>query len=170
MHEVLTEAINCPFCNENVSTIWAQENGFNAVKCSLCGLIYVNPRPVASYIEDAVKKGIHGSNRTVVGKPSATKVLSYRRIFLDVFADVWASKRKVSWLDVGAGFGEIVETLIGLAPPGSVIEGIEPMRPKVQEANKNGINIKEGYVYDIKGTYEYVSLINGNHSPSVSLN
>lgn len=159
MHKVLLEVINCPFCNENVSTLWAQENGFTAVKCSFCGLIYVNPRPVASYIDDAVKKGIHGDNRNVIGKPRPAKVFFYRKIFLDIFTDVWASKRKVSWLDVGAGFGEIVETLISLAPPGSVIEGIEPMGPKVQLANKNGINIIEGYVHDINRTYEFVSLI-----------
>ena len=157
-----TERINCPLCNNRDYSVWAEENGFFAVKCSECGLIYVNPRPLSHIISEAVKSGVHRNvnhGRTVISRRVGSKVNLYRKIISTIFADVWESKKLVSWLDVGAGYGEIIEAVTLLAPTGSKIEGIESMRPKVIKAKKLGIQIKECYISKITEKYDFVSLI-----------
>lgn len=157
------ERINCPFCNNKDYSVWAEENGFFAVKCSECGLIYVNPRPLPHITSEAVKSGVHRNvnhGRTAISRRVGAKVKLYRKIISTIFADVWESKKLVSWLDVGAGYGEIIEAVTLLAPTGSKIEGIEPMRPKVIKAKKLGIQIKECFISEITEKYDFVSLIN----------
>ncbi len=56
MNQFETEAIPCPLCEKDQYRLFAEENGFRAVKCDFCGLIYVNPRPVVELITEAVKK------------------------------------------------------------------------------------------------------------------
>lgn len=77
------ELIPCLFCQSNESNLWATENGFNAVKCRECGLIYVNPRNAQSVVDKAVTTGHHSEvqgGRNVVGRRSKRKVSKYRRV------------------------------------------------------------------------------------------
>lgn len=156
------ESVSCPFCQSNESNHWVTENGFNAVKCRECGLIYVNPRNIQSVVDKAVTMGHHSEvlgGRNVVGRRSKRKVLKYRRVLGRLFNDVWSANRTISWLDIGAGFGEIVEALSSLAPKGSQVHGIEPMGPKAQNAQSRGILVREGYLNSVKESYDFVSLV-----------
>ena len=156
------ESVSCLFCQSNESNLWATENGFNAVKCRQCGLIYVNPRNTQSVVDKAVTTGHHSEvpgGRNVVGRRSKRKVLKYRRVLSALFKDVWSANRTISWLDIGAGFGEIVEALSSLAPKGSQVHGIEPMGPKAQNAQSRGILVREGYLNSVKESYDFVSLV-----------
>ena len=156
------ESVSCPFCQSNESNHWVTENGFNAVKCRECGLIYVNPRNIQSVVDKAVTTGHHSEvpgGRNVVGRRSKRKVLKYRRVLSALFKDVWSANRTISWLDIGAGFGEIVEALSSLAPKGSQVHGIEPMGPKAQNAQSRGILVREGYLNSVKESYDFVSLV-----------
>lgn len=158
-----TEHINCPYCGESKSRFWARENGFTAVKCSACGIVYVNPRPTISSIRQAVRTGVHSevdSNRTAISRRVDGKVSHYREVLGSLFEDVWGTDKQISWLDIGAGYGEVVEALGSLAGPGSRIEGIEPMKPKVVYARARGVCIREGYLSEIKDRFDYVSVIN----------
>lgn len=76
----------------------------------------------------------------------ARKVSLYRRVFQDLFADLWAAGRPVSWLDVGAGYGEVLQAVASLVPPGSVVMGVEPMRHKAAHARQRGLDVAEGYL------------------------
>jgi len=157
------ETISCPYCRKHESISWAKENGFTAVKCLNCGLIYVNPRPCLSLIDEAVKKGIHcetNNKRVVITHRVASKVNFYKKIIRNMFDDVWCSEKKISWLDVGAGFGEIVEAVSMLAPDGSKIEGLEPMEPKRICAEKRGLIMKNGYLNNVEEKFNFLSLIN----------
>lgn len=161
--EQVTEEINCPFCNGSSSTDWATENGFTAVKCSDCSLIYVNPRPKQALISEAVKTGNHREvegGHNVVTRRRPKKVATYKKIISEVFADVWRQNKPISWLDIGAGYGEIIEAITALASQGSSIEGIEPMRPKVEQAKKLGLKVRERYLSEVTEQYNYVSLFN----------
>ena len=162
--EIELEEINCPCCSvSGRNTLWAQENGYDAVKCGECGLIYVNPRPSQSMISEAVKTGVHKeieNGRTAIVHRVSGNVGLYRRLMSGLFADVWAKERPISWLDIGAGYGEFVEAIASLAPEGSSVEGIEPMKPKADNSKKRGLKIREGYVSDIDEMYDYVSLVN----------
>ncbi|MDY0093664.1 MAG: methyltransferase domain-containing protein [Candidatus Vecturithrix sp.] len=62
-------------------------------------------------------------------------------------------------MDVGAGYGEIVEAVSALAPEGSLVEGIEPMQPKAAAAKALGIPVHHGYLGDLNKRYDIVSLV-----------
>jgi 2-polyprenyl-3-methyl-5-hydroxy-6-metoxy-1,4-benzoquinol methylase len=161
--ETNTEIINCPYCDESKSSPWASEYGFTAVKCFECGLVYVNPRPVQSLIREAVETGVHSNvehGRTVIARRVGTKVARYKKLISIMFRDIWCSQKTISWLDVGAGYGELVEAITAIAPPGSIIEGIEPMKPKVENARGRGLKVREKFVSEIREKYDFVSIIN----------
>ncbi len=158
-----TEIIDCPYCGRSDGVPWAEENGFTAEKCGECGLVYVNPRPNQSLIQQAVKTGVHSDvdhGRTAVTRRVVSKVAYYKKIFSSMFDDVWRDTTTITWLDVGAGYGEIVEAVASLAPTGSEIEGIEPMHPKAEHARARGLNISEKYLHEVREKFDFVSLIN----------
>lgn len=161
--ESTVESIVCPYCYDSRSLPWAKENGFRAVKCSGCGLVYVNPRPSLCLINKAVRTGVHDGvdrGRTAIARRVGSKVSLYKKIIADMFADVFQEPRKISWLDVGAGYGEVVEAVSALAAPGSKIDGLEPMEPKAVHARKRGLAIFKGFLSAIDNQYDYVSVIN----------
>lgn len=162
MAGMLTE-IACPLCGEGQSSLWAQENGFRAVRCSACGLVYVNPRPALSEINEAVRTGVHGAEANflnVVADRAPSRVRRYSRIIGSLFRDRFETGQPISWLDVGAGYGEVVEAVERAAPRNSKIEGIEPMRPKVEAARKLGFAVSDTYLSEVGARYDVVSLIN----------
>jgi len=158
-----TETIDCPYCNTSKSEPWVEENGFVAVKCSECGLVYVNPRPVQSLISEGVETGVHSNvehGRTaIVRRLGGPMVARYKKILAAMFNDVWEKADPISWLDVGAGYGEVVEAVFALAPEGSQVEGIEPMEPKATRARALGIKVNNKYLCDVTEKYDFVSLV-----------
>jgi cyclopropane fatty-acyl-phospholipid synthase-like methyltransferase len=65
-----------------------------------------------------------------------------------------------SWLDIGAGYGEFVEALIRTLPPGSRIQGIEPMLGKVEQALRLNLPLSTQPLASIEGPFDAVSMIN----------
>jgi SAM-dependent methyltransferase len=171
--ESTVEEIVCPFCAGSENLLWARENGFSAVKCSDCGLVYVNPRPIMSLIDKAVKTGRHSEvahGRTVIGRRVRAKVKLYKRLLAEMFVDVWGNSRIISWLDVGAGYGEVVEAVSALAPTGSRVEGLEPMEPKAVQARDRGLTMIDGYLSDVRDKFNFISLVNVfSHIPDFRL-
>lgn len=166
--------IDCPYCNSSSYLHWATENGFHAVKCSDCGLVYVNPCPIKDLITEAVETGIHSNvrhNRTAINRRVKTKVSLYKRIIGHMFSDIWEQHQRISWLDVGAGYGEVVEAISALAAEDSRVEGIEPMKPKAEHAKARGLCIRQAYLEDIREeSYDFVSVINVfSHIPDFRL-
>lgn len=157
------EAVACPYCGGHDFTAWADERGFTAVRCNICALVYVNPRPTLDSIDAAVRTGAHSDavaqGMSVVSRRVASKVARYEKIFARLFADVWRGGKPVSWLDVGAGYGEVVEAVTRLAPAGSRIEGLEPMRPKATQARARGLAITEGYLRASHAKVGFVSVV-----------
>jgi SAM-dependent methyltransferase len=160
---VSVQRIPCPYCGADDFRFWIRENGYDAVQCVKCRLVYVNPRPVADLIQSGVETGVHeevGSGRSFVGRRAEWKLHRYRRVFGSLFKDVWEAGAPVRWLDVGAGFGEVVETVQALAPAGSVVEGIEPMEPKARAARAAGLAVRQGYLDATEAArYDFISLI-----------
>lgn len=156
------EKIACPYCGAMESSAWAVEIGFTAVRCSGCALIYVNPRPPLASIDHAVRTGSHGeeaSHLNVESRRIDSKVRRYRRLFAHLFEDVWRAGRPIGWLDVGAGYGEIVEAVAALAPPDSRVEGLEPMAPKAAQARARGLTITEDYLRPGRPKVGFVSIV-----------
>lgn len=156
------EAIPCPFCRSGRHVEWAEERGFIAVRCEECGLLFCNPRPKLALIDAAVRTGTHGDEAqglVVVARRVASKVVQYQHVFGEMFDDVWRLRRPVSWLDVGAGYGEVLEAVTALAPPGSRVVGLEPMHPKALKARARGLTVLEEYLRPGQHCAEIVSII-----------
>jgi SAM-dependent methyltransferase len=162
MQPARLESIPCPYCGSARHRPWAQELGFTAVRCLDCALLYCNPRPAQALIDAAVRTGAHGPEAqglVVTARRLGSKVSRYRRVFGEMFDDLWRAGRPVSWLDVGAGYGEIVEAVQALAPPGSRIAGLEPMRPKAAAARARGLQIVEDYLRPGQPKVQVVSVV-----------
>lgn len=156
------ETVPCPYCGSQRSQPWADERGFTAVRCKGCALIYCNPRPALHLIDSAVRTGSHGPEAqglNVVGRRIDARVAHYRSVFRDLFDDLWRSGRPISWLDVGAGYGEVLEAVTALAPSGSRIEGLEPMKPKATQARERGLVVTEDYLRAQHDKVDVVSIV-----------
>lgn len=149
MEDSALETIPCPYCGSSDHRLWAQERGFDAVRCVACRLIFCNPRPALRAIDVAVRTGAHGpaaGHLDARAHRVARKVAVYRRVFQDLFDDLWRAGRPVSWLDIGAGYGEVLQAVGSLVPPGSTVMGVEPMRHKATSARQRGLQVTEGYL------------------------
>jgi len=157
------ETVDCPYCHADHPDPWGIENGFTAVKCGDCGLVYVNPRPSLRGISDATRLGQHkiGTGQVDVAYTRSTrKMRRYaRRIQAMYGAEIFAGK-PIRWLDIGAGFGELVEALATVLPPGSEIAGIEPMARKVASARSRGLAVSDADLDSIDRDYDVVSIVN----------
>jgi len=161
--DIRLETVACPLCGGLDGGRWGAENGFACVKCSGCGLVYVNPRPSTDEISHANEIGAHrtdGEALQVVFKRSRRKAMRYATTVRTIFPDIVSSTRPVRWLDVGAGFGELVEVLQEMLPAGSQVMGIEPMAPKVAEAQARGLPVYQADLAETGGGFDVISLVN----------
>ena len=154
------EDVNCPCCGANATTPWATESGYSLVRCTACLLLYVNPRPSMQDISAANKLGEHRTEAgTVVVRAhrDARLVSGFRRLIAELFPDL---SGPVRWLDVGAGYGEMVQAAQSMLPPGSKVQGIEPMTAKTLHAQAAGINVVATPLSEVGEGHDVVSLIN----------
>lgn len=158
------EHTRCPYCDADDAAPWGQENGWTAVKCAQCGIVYLNPRPRPSEITSSTRMGLH---RTEAGsldvreKFRQSRVGKLRRRVLEQFDTDELAQRPIKWLDVGAGFGELVMALMPITHPASTVDGVEPCRHKVERARSLGLPVCLRTLGEVEaGRYDYVSLIN----------
>jgi SAM-dependent methyltransferase len=155
-------AVSCPLCNRREAWGWGCENGYSAVKCVGCGLVYVSPRPADETISEATRTGQHrheAGAMSVVYAPSRRKLARYRARMQRVLTGE-LGQDPVSWLDIGAGFGELIEALRGVLPAGSRIRGIEPMAAKAAHARARGLPVTSESLAQVSESFDFVSLIN----------
>ena len=154
--------IFCPCCHADSTLPYAEESGYKVVRCLDCGLLYVNPRPELACIDFAVKNGEHqlgALNLNVRSRRISSKVNSYKRIFNDIFQDIWSSGRDILWVDVGSGYGEIVEAVTELASSSSAVIGVEPMKYKAEYASLHGLKIVNNYLQPEQFKADVISAI-----------
>ena len=156
---VLTlQEVPCPNCLGGDASPWAEEAGCTIVRCRRCELLYVNPRPNQGLIDHAVMHGVHADEMggaDVKARRIPSKVDAYTRRLSRMFD--WS--RPVRWLDIGAGYGEIVEAVSRLAPAGSKVEGLEPMRAKADAAHAMGLSVRNDYFDPSRDKADVISLV-----------
>lgn len=155
------ENVHCYNCGSNNASDFAQENGFSLVKCTGCGLLYVNPRPNAEEVDQAHKLGQHRGAELIqtTGFYDFSKVSSYTQTLKEVFVDGKVLKGK-QWLDIGCGFGEFLEALNMFSSDGVIAKGVEPNVKKAAAARNNGLDVSYFDLAEHQEKYDYISILN----------
>ena len=158
----MLETVACPCCGETAHTLWAEERGYQLARCTRCRLLYVNPRPPMSAIDEGVRLGEHrieGRRVDVRARRIPKKVRMYERLLGRMFADRFQGA-PVTWIDYGAGYGEVIEAVAKLAPAGSRTIGVEPMEHKTDAARKEGLEMVGGYPQPGQYQADVISMVN----------
>ncbi len=170
MNSSAHELIGCPYCHGEASHEWAEERGFRVVRCDDCRFLYLNPRLKSDVIEKAVETGVHAEagGLDIAERRNLKKHARYRALFRRVFADVAAAGKPVSWLDVGCGYGEIMQAAASVLPPGSHVAGLEPMKAKADVARGLGLDVRQAYLGGDQPPVDIISVIDVfSHLPDV---
>lgn len=155
------KSVVCYNCGSSRNEPYAEENGFHLVKCSECGLLYVNPRPSDDEISAAHRMGQHRGTRaiSVTGQFKSYQVRFYRRMLADVFGPTfnWHGK---SWLDIGCGHGELL-VAVGQESRGETsTRGVEPNERKQTMARSRGLDVSYFDLKNHQEKYDVISLLN----------
>ena len=156
------ETVTCYNCGHFDATPWGDEQGFHMVKCTGCGLVYLNPRPTLDEIDHASQTGLHklgSESLNVVGRYSRRKAKVYRER-LHALLDPPSASAPVRWLDIGSGYGELLQAVLDLGFRKIEAEGVEPCLPKVERARSRGLPVSSKRLDELSGPYTHVSLIN----------
>jgi SAM-dependent methyltransferase len=156
------QRVPCPCCASGESEFWAEENGFDVVRCKSCQLLYVNPRESTIEIDSAVRSGVHKLERRALdvrAKRVPNKIGLYRKVILNMFPDLFNNQTKIIWVDVGSGYGEVLESVQSLAGVGSTVIGVEPMQHKADSAKSRGLEVVNAYLEPSQYQADVISLI-----------
>jgi len=133
------------------------------VRCKDCGLVYVSPRPALASISRAAQTGMHAGERSleVTGAYGGPKRHAhYLSRLADLFGPGYFHGSGERWLDVGAGFGELLETL-AIASGGSLrARGLEPNEAKAASARARHLDVSFVELSALGERFQYVSLLN----------
>jgi SAM-dependent methyltransferase len=154
-----TEEVPCYFCGGSEGTVWGREGGYRALRCANCGLVYVSPRPARDAIDDAARTGEHAAETGVTGRYRRGRVRAHERVIRAMFADL-VDRTHLRWLDVGAGFGEMVDAVAHVFSAPEVV-GLEPNSAKRSAARSRGVTLEGGRLADFASSrFDVVSLLN----------
>ena len=162
MTDTELEDCNCPYCGSSSKKQWGIEKGFHTVRCTGCDFLYLSPRPSQEIRTSATDTGSHGAadGMDISERYIPAKSAIYRNILAETFADVWSNKASVIWVDIGSGYGEVMDAVRSLASSDSKVMGIEPMAVKANSAINRGLQVQIGYVGAQSEKAQYASLIN----------
>jgi SAM-dependent methyltransferase len=152
----------CYVCGSSESRPCASENGYQAVRCRDCGLVYVSPRPALESISRAAQTGLHAGEQelAVTGEYAKTKVALYLRRLADLYGPGYFHGAGERWLDVGSGFGELLEAL-GQASGGTLrARGLEPNETKSASARERGLAVTFVELSELGERFHFISLLN----------
>jgi SAM-dependent methyltransferase len=152
--------VSCYQCGSRESRPYADENGFQLVKCSSCGLLYVNPRPSDHTISQGARTGKHRGHAEFerVGKFDEGKVRSYRRVLKRLTPP--SSLTKLKWLDIGAGHGEFLIALQAYGKLDTPPLGLEPGEEKRSAARRRGLHVEDETFVAAPAEFGGISLLN----------
>ena len=151
---------SCYNCGAAERTFYAEENGFSLVKCSGCGLLYVQERPDDTEISQAHKQGKHSGVKEldVTGVFSEDKIRGYLGVLEDLFAGEPAISG--SWLDIGCGHGEFIAAVQQYSKGKIAAHGTEPNVHKQKSAREHGLDVTYFDLDAHEDKYDFISLLN----------
>ena len=156
--------VDCYNCKSSNKEFYDSENGHNLVKCIGCGLLYLNPRPGIEDINEASKSGLHKGDN-LLRKDAGNFKEPLKEIYLSRLNDfnyaiMFSQKKKYTWLDIGCGHGEFVETLSNFGGEYIDIVGLEPNTRKLERGIERGLDIKFFDLTTHQEKYDVISALN----------
>ncbi|HEX6977516.1 MAG TPA: class I SAM-dependent methyltransferase [Patescibacteria group bacterium] len=149
------EKPSCNFCQSkdykvflDSVTSWEHKEKFRLVRCSNCGLVYVNPRPTKKYIGQFYPTETYWNNKA---DPQKAYGYLYELIFN-------GKKKKI--LDIGAGNGLFLSEF---KKRGWESTGVEFSEHAVKEAKNFGLKLKRGDFLDFKFPKNYFDVVTLNN-------
>ena len=157
-----TKQVSCYNCHSNRNELYDTENGFNLVKCLDCGLLYVNPRPLDTDIDQAAQTGQHAGDNLIdtTGAFNEQRVTNYLSILGEFYPHARNATKPQSWLDIGAGHGEFLKAVQNFIGPKLQAKGLEPNANKRASAARHGLDIDYFDLDQHEEVYDFVSLLN----------
>jgi 2-polyprenyl-3-methyl-5-hydroxy-6-metoxy-1,4-benzoquinol methylase len=156
----MMKTYDCYNCKSEKHEFYFRENGFDMVKCSGCGLLYIRERPSDEEIAVATVAGEHhGEKNLHVDVYYNRNVIPWnKRILNSIFGTNYSGIN--TWLDVGCGHGEFIESLRDLTAGKIVVSGNEPNATKQASARSRGLNVSFFDLASHDTQYDMVSLLN----------
>ncbi len=143
----LTEKNDCIVCGSSDFVLWAKVMPFKAVKCRVCGFVWMNPHPnndgLNKYYNNHIKRRMAKTNKGLL------RQVQYQidKGFMERFVD----RGKV--LDVGCSGGFFLDTLSSKFNK----YGIEIDPEAARYANQHyGFNVTCGKIEDYEGEFDVV--------------
>ncbi len=154
--------VSCYYCGSSESEFYDKENGFQLVKCSSCGLVYVNPRPSDEDISHAILIGMHEGEHilSTTGSYSFLRIRRYLKILRNLYPNGILKQNGAKWLDIGCGFGEFLHALLKFSNNRLSVKGSEPDQHKIVSARKRGLDVSFLDLDNIEDKFDYISLLN----------
>jgi len=154
--------VACYNCNSKKYNYYDSENGFNLVKCDSCGLLFVNPRPSLEDISAALATGVH-SGETIMdftGIYEKPKIAKYLRILNDFYPKENCDLSVAKWLDIGCGYGELLEALKIYTSNKIKAKGSDPNEAKARFAKTQNLDVSFIDLETHTEKYDIISLLN----------
>lgn len=152
---------NCYHCEKDSADFFDQENGYTLVCCSLCGLLYVSPRPDEATRSEAIRTGFHSgeSRLNVNAREDERKRVQYQRVLKDLFTESQLAELRNA-LDVGSGYGEFILELKDRVSGEAQIMGFEPNEIKCGISQKRGLDVRLSMSHFDPTSWSLISLLN----------
>ncbi|MFH1073585.1 MAG: class I SAM-dependent methyltransferase [Candidatus Firestonebacteria bacterium] len=157
------ETVKCALCDSGRYKFlfktqdydWGLPGEFNIVKCRVCGLVYINPRPGKNELEKYYPDNyFHSIDNESSGKEIADSKILQRRL---KFVRKLSKTGKL--LDVGTGTGLFIKMMEN---EGWDSFGVEPNKTAAEFAgNKLGLEVYNGELTDSKlkeGQYDLITM------------
>ena len=156
------KVVSCYNCKSEESALYDIENGHHYVKCMGCGLIYLNQLPDENEIVAAHELGVHSGETEidVTGNYKKSKIRKYKRVLSDFFDAGELQNKNMRWMDVGCGFGELLEALNAFSDSGMLTFGTEFNRKKIESCKARQLNVEFIDMDHHTEKYDVISLLN----------
>jgi 2-polyprenyl-3-methyl-5-hydroxy-6-metoxy-1,4-benzoquinol methylase len=150
----------CFNCKSELYSHFLYENGYELVRCEECGILYVLNPPGEQEVAEATRAGKHKGARelNVNVRYRNTADYYYRSILPKIFCG--GESVTGTWLDVGCGYGEFMETVQDCFGDEISVYGLEPNEVKRHSAQTRGLNVSDFKLFGHADTYDVVSLMN----------
>lgn len=145
--------VKCVICNAEKTSQITIQNNYSVVRCTNCGLVYLNPRPS----KEALMKLYNGYHRRN-GKDEHIWAMLMKKNFRNISSLLNRTfPKKGSLLDIGCGYGHFVETMRDY---GWTASGIEPSSGAFEYARAKGLNVLNSSIDDInfpEGSFDVIT-------------